>query len=69
MKERSILITSKKTSDHSQVQQFKKAAREHCREETETDFDKSLGKIGRAKIEPAPKKKPRKPLKIALPGA
>lgn len=63
------MTTSKKTSDHSQVQQFKKTARELGCDETETSFDKSLGKIGRAKVEPAPKKKPRKPLKIALPDA
>ena len=57
------------SASDSQFRAFKQTARELGCDESEASFDKSLGKIGRAKVEPVPKKKPRKPLKITLPDA
>jgi len=62
-------MAQKRLNETAQVTVFKQAARELGCDETEASFDKSLGKIGRAKVEPAPKKKPRKPLRIVLPDA
>jgi len=62
-------MAQKRLNETAQITVFKKTARELGCDESEASFDKSLGQIGRAKVEPAPKKKPRKPLKIVLPDA
>src|SRR6185436_4104593 len=57
---------TKRTKLQSQRERFKALAREVGADESEAALDKALGKIGRALPQPKPKRKKRKPLKLAL---
>lgn len=57
-----------KTDSRGQIANFKRVATESGCAGSEAAFDRALGRIGKAKVPPEPKKK-RKPVKLALPGA